>query len=307
MKILIVGLGSIGKKHIAAIVKVCPGAEIYALRSNHQSLAFDNVKNIYSLNEINFKLDFILISNITVLHEITIIEMCKFKCPLFIEKPVLHNLDNYEKVALELKKNHIDTYVACNLRFHPSLKFIKQYLKDINEQINEVNIYCGSYLPDWRPGEDFRKNYSSNMALGGGVHLDLIHELDYCTWIFGFPLYSKSVKSSSSSLKISSFDYSHFTFFYSNFIVNITLNYFRRDSKREIEIITNNQTIIVDLIENVIIDKVSRKTLFNQKHNIADTYFFQMQYFVDKILHNNLTFMNDFDNSVKVLKLAINE
>jgi predicted dehydrogenase len=306
LKILIVGLGSIGKKHIAAIINVCPSAEIYAFRTNINSETYDNVINIYSLKEIDFELDFIVISNITASHGKTIIDVCKFKCPLFIEKPVLHSLENYERVAIELEKNSIYTYVACNLRFHPALNFLNQYLKENNVQINEVNIYCGSYLPDWRPGEDFRKNYSSNKTLGGGVHLDLIHELDYCTWLFGFPLRSESIKRNVSTLKIDSFDYAHFSFYYSNFIANITLNYFRRDRKRQIEIITENQTIIVDLIDGVIIDKVSKKILFQQQFDIYDTYKLQMQYFVDSIL-NKKTLMNDFNYSVKVLKLAIYE
>lgn len=306
MKILIIGLGSIGKKHVAAIFNVCPNAEIYAIRTNISSETYENVINIYSLNEIDFELDFIVISNITASHEKTIIEVCKFKCPLFIEKPVLHTLENYKKVAIELEKNSIDTYVACNLRFHPAINFLNQYLKENNVQINEVNIYCGSYLPDWRPGEDFRKNYSSNKTLGGGVHLDLIHELDYCTWLFGFPLKSESIKRNVSTLKIDSFDYAHFSFYYSSFIANITLNYFRRDSKRQIEIIAEKQTIMVDLIDSVIIDKVSKKTLFQQQFDIYDTYKLQMQYFVDSILNKKI-FMNDFNYSIKVLKLAIYE
>jgi predicted dehydrogenase len=306
LKILIVGLGSIAKKHIAAIINVCPNADIYALRTNIKSETYDNVKNIFSLNEIDFKLDFIVISNITVSHEKTILDMCKFKCPLFIEKPVLHNLDNYKKIAKELEKNSIITYVACNLRFHPALNFLKQYLKVNNHQINEVNIYCGSYLPDWRPNEDFKKYYSSNNALGGGVHLDLIHELDYCTWLFGFPLSSEAIKRNVSTLKIDSYDYAHFSFYYSNFIASITLNYYRRDRKRQIEVITDNQTIIVDLLDNVIIDVVNKKTLFQQQFDIFDTYKSQMKYFIDSIL-NKKTLMNDFDYSVKVLKLAIYE
>lgn len=306
MRILIVGLGSIGKKHIEAIIKVHPSVIIYALRSNNKVDTLDNVTNVFSLNEIDFELDFIVISNVTASHEKTIIQMSKFKCPLFIEKPVLHSLENYEKISIELEKNHINTYVACNLRFHPALIFLKKYLYEINEKINEVNIYCGSYLPDWRLGEDFRKNYSSNKALGGGVHLDLIHELDYCTWIFGFPLKTETIKRNVSSLKIDSVDFAHFSFYYLNFIANITLNYFRRDPKREIEIITENQTILVDLIRSEVVDKVSNKTLFRQKFDIIDTYKLQMQYFVDTIL-NKKTFMNDFNYSIEVLKLAMNE
>jgi predicted dehydrogenase len=306
LKILIVGLGSIGKKHLAAIVNVCPSAEIYAFRTNIKSETYDNVINIYSLKEIDFELDFIVISNITASHEKTIIDMCKFKCPLFIEKPVLHSLENYEWVAIELEKNSIDTYVACNLRFHPAINFLNQYLKENNVHINEVNIYCGSYLPDWRPSEDFRKNYSSNKTLGGGVHLDLIHELDYCTWLFGFPIKSESIKRSVSSLEIDSIDFAKFSLFYPNFLANINLNYFRRDSKREIEVVTSNDTIVVDLINNTVKEKLSKKIIFQEQFDITETYELQMKYFIE-VLKSDGKFINDFNNSVKVLKIAIYE
>lgn len=310
MNILIIGLGSISKKHILGIKKFCPSAKIFALRSNHKNKHFDqnkyfeDVVNLYSISEINFEIDFIIISNITSKHEETIIQMSRFKCPMFIEKPVLNRIEGAQNILELLVNNNIRTYIACNLRFNPAIIFLKKYLKNNILTINEVNIYCGSYLPEWRPGYDFRKSYSSNVSDGGGVHLDLIHELDYCTWLFGFPYKYEAIRRNVSSLNIESFDFAHFSLYYPNFLANITLNYFRRDSKREIEIVTSKGTIHVDLINNSVIEKLSGEILFKDQSNILESYLLQMDYFL-KTLKSGGKFMNDFKYSIQVLKIAL--
>jgi len=48
-----------------------------------------------------------------------------------------------------------------------------------------VEIKVGHFLPLWRPNADYRKSYRSKRWLGGGVDLELSHEIDYCLWLFG--------------------------------------------------------------------------------------------------------------------------
>ena len=127
-----------------------------------------------------------------------------------------------------VESNNIITYVACNLRFHPCIIYLRNILSKNILIINEVNVYCGSYLPDWRPGVNIRTIYSSNPNMGGGVHLDLFHELDYTVWLFGHPKVSKSFLRSASSLNIDSIDYANYILEYNTFNANIILNYFRR-------------------------------------------------------------------------------
>ena len=170
--------------------------------------------------------------------------------------------------------------------------------------INEVNIYCGSYLPDWRPGKDFRKIYSANAAMGGGVHLDLIHELDYCTWLFGNPMETTSVKRNVSYLKINAIDFAAYHLLYDTFSANITLNYFRKDPKREIEIITEKGTIKADLLKCTITSLEDSQIIFEQPYQVKDTYVEQMNYFISHI-KNNQQPMNNFDEAVDVLKIAL--
>lgn len=305
MNILIIGLGSIAKKHINVILEINPEAIIYAFRSSENPKIVGNVINLYSLKELSFSPDFIIISNPSYLHENAIIESLRFKCPLFIEKPVLTDITNVEKVFKAVKSADVFTYVACNMRFHPAIQFLKKYLNK-EKRINEVNIYCGSYLPDWRQESDFRTIYSAHADMGGGVHLDLIHELDYCIWLFGIPEKVTSLKRSVSSLQLDSIDYANFNFIYSSFTANITLNYFRRDPKREIEIILEEDTLIIDLLKNNVYSKVSEEFLFNEPFNILETYLKQMRYFINRIQMRE-TGMNDIYESIVTLKLALHE
>lgn len=306
MTVLIVGLGSIALKHINAIKNVYPAFKIYALRSSIDSIKYDGVYDIYSFSQFKGTPDFILISNPTIFHGQTILEALNFNCPIFIEKPVLDSLEFAKEIEAILMKNKVKTYVACNMRFHPALLFFKEFILNNELRINEVNIYCGSYLPNWRPGKDFRTIYSSQKGLGGGVNLDLIHEIDYCTWLFGFPYKCSNIFGSSSSLEIDVYDYAHYVFDYKSFFVNLTLNYYRRDPKRYLEILTNNDTYYIDLINNKITSLISGNVIYESPFNMISTYEKQIYYFVES-LKSNVIISNDFNNGINVLKLAINE
>lgn len=303
MKVLIVGLGSIARKHIIVLREIFQdNIEIYALRSSKLSAGEENIFNVYTFAEIKFRPDFIIVSNNTNLHAKTILEVTRYGCPLMIEKPIMHDLHDSEKILRELESLDIKTYCACNMRFHPALKFVKANLSSMGA-VNEVNIYCGSYLPEWRVDVDFRKSYSANVHMGGGVHLDLIHEMDYTTWIFGYPTKMTSIKRSSSSLKINAVDFALFNLMYDSFVATITLNYYRKGPKRSIEILFENDTWCVDLLRGEILDSKG-EIVFFQSFDMMDTYRDQMRYFLDKI-ETGEEMMNSFPASLKNLQLAI--
>ena len=304
MEILIIGLGSIANKHLLAIKNVVPGAKVFALRSGNKSKDVDGVNNIYILDEMQNKPDFAIISNPTNLHGEFIADLSKMNIPMMIEKPSLHSLEKAESLLNLINTNKTFTYVACNLRFHPCIVFLKDYLKNNTIRINEATIYCGSYLPDWRPNVNYKEVYSANLNMGGGVHLDLIHELDYTTWLFGKPNKYSSIQSNSSSLAIDAPDYAHYVLYYPTFSASITLNYFRRDVKRTIELVCEDSTIAIDLINNKILDSKQGILFENKDYKIIDTYVSQMSYFIDKLSKNEIP-MNTFEESLEVLKIAL--
>jgi predicted dehydrogenase len=298
LKVLFVGLGSIALKHLIAIKKIEPKSELFALRHSKNSSSIEGVENIFSWNHVPKDIDFIIISNPTYLHYNTIIEASKLGKPLFIEKPPIHELGNLEYLTNQIKNI---TYCAFNMRFHPAIIWIKNNLKA--NDILEFNAYSGSFLPDWRPNIDYRSNYSSSKNLGGGVHLDLIHELDYLIWIIGKSVASYGFGKKSSDLDISSIDQAMYILNFENCLASIQLNYFRRKPKRLINITTKSFSISVDLLKNQINDE-NGNILFSQKLNIQEIYNNQMMYFLECLKSSNPP-MNDIHEGIETLKIAL--
>lgn len=302
MDILIIGLGSIAKKHIEAINNINSNCNLFALRSKWTTENYLNVKNIFSLKELSKKPDFILISNPTSKHYKILKDVYYLNCNLFIEKPLVHNLYSLNKINNLYKNYNSTTYIACNLRFLDSLKFIKDYLSKSTSKINEVNIYCGSYLPQWRSNIDYKENYSAQKKLGGGVELDLFHEMDYCIWLLGMPNKINKELRSVSTLDISSNDYANYLLNYQSFSASIILNYYRRDAKRTCEIIFDDKTILIDLLTNSVWE--NGQLIFESKQKVTDTYGKQMAYFFDT-LKNKKDSNNSMQHSSEILKLSL--
>lgn len=303
MNILIVGLGSIARKHVKALKEIAPDSTIYALRSSPDSSPYENVIDLYNISSVEtLNLDFIIISNPTSEHLRTIKMMLSMGLPLFIEKPLSDRL-NLQSLLDEIKRRDILTYVGCNMRFLDCLGYVKRNLDSLSDKINEITVYCGSYLPDWRPGIDFRKNYSALPELGGGVHLDLIHELDYIYWFLGEPVSVKKTFSNKSSLKIKSVDYANYLLEYDTFYVNVILNYFRRDAKRYMEIVSDSLTWYVDLLDNTV--SINGEYVFNSHQSGIDTYRSQLKYFISLMKDPDSKSMNSIFDAYNVLKICL--
>lgn len=303
MKVLVIGLGSIASKHIKALAALFPAAEFYALRSSKNAENKENITNIYAYGEIDFKPDFVIVSNPTSEHHDTLKKVAQLDCPVFIEKPSLASLEKSSEITQIFREKNTLTYVGFSLRFLSCLKFVKENLEK-TARINEVNVYCGSYLPEWRPEVDFRNNYSAHASLGGGAHLDLIHELDYVCWFFGKPEKSERHLRSKSSLEIDSVDYANYYLEYKRFQVNIVLNYFRRDAKRTCEIVMEEDTWSIDLLKNTV-TSYKNGILFSSDEK-TDTYLEQMRYFTGCIQDHKQP-MNTFEDSLEVLKICLDE
>lgn len=303
MKILIIGVGSIAKKHLKVLGNLYTDLNVFALKRDKTANTDNGIQNIYSWDEVPKDLGFIIISNPTSAHAETILKSLDFGVPIFIEKPVLHSLNRSDEIIKKSRNKGVITYVACNLRFHPSIQFLKkEFLKNLPL---EYNSYCGSYLPAWRPNRDYREIYSAKKELGGGVHLDLIHEIDYCKFLLGIPINHSGYLSTKSTLEINSIDIAHYVFEYEKTFAFITLNYYRRDAKRMIECIWKDKTWRIDLINNLIVNE-QNEIIYSEPFDIFDTYVSQMKNFV-KCVRRNIKPDNDIENGIETLKLALHE
>ena len=104
---------------------------------------------------------------------------------VLVEKPLAPDAAQGRRLADSAKRQGRRAYVACVMRFSPSLALLKERLPELGA-LHAVRAECRSYLPDWRPGRDYKAGYSADAAQGG-VLRDLVHEVDYCGWLFGFP------------------------------------------------------------------------------------------------------------------------
>jgi CMP-N,N'-diacetyllegionaminic acid synthase len=204
-------------------------------------------KTITSSEEIpKLNPSYIVIATNTALHHrlLTFLEENLQGRKILVEKPLFDSFYN-----LEIKNNQV--YVGYNLRFHPLIQLIRE--KIIDKKLWNIQVFCGSYLPDWRPGRDYRTTASARKETGGGVLLDLSHELDYVQWLVG-AIDLRYVKSKKiSDLDIETDDLLLLSGKSKNGAhVHISLNYFTRKPIRQIIIDGEGISIQADLIANTI-------------------------------------------------------
>jgi len=190
LRILIAGLGSIGRRHLRNLVAL--GQRDIVLYRTHQStLPEDELADFPVERDLDaalaLKPDAVIISNPTALHLDIAIPAAKAGCHLLIEKPIAAQWDKQAKALVRIvSDNHIRTLVGFQFRFHPVLARIKELIA--SEQIGRMlsfRVHWGEYLPGWHPWENYRLGYAARKDLGGGVVNTLCHPLDYVRWIFG--------------------------------------------------------------------------------------------------------------------------
>ncbi len=184
MKILITGFGSIGKRHLENIISEKNNQIIIWTERKNLGFKNNNIKIFNSLKKcLSEKPDVAFITNETIHHIPTALELARNNLDLFVEKPISNSMKNVNKLCKIVEQKRIITLIGCNLRFHTCIQKIKELIesKTIGDIIS-VKVECGTYLPDWHPNEDYSNGYAARDDLGGGVVLTCIHELDYLYW-----------------------------------------------------------------------------------------------------------------------------
>jgi predicted dehydrogenase len=190
MKALVVGGGSIGSRHLRNMKKLGIGqlglVEPDAARG-HAVAAETPVTVFSSLAEaLDWAPDFAVVATPTHLHAAQTLQIVRGGVSVFVEKPLSHTAAGLAEIAEEVRRRNLTSLVGCNMRFHPGPAKVKQLLDE--QRLGKVlfaKIHAGSYLPDWRPGTDYRQNYAARAETGGGCILDCIHEIDLARWYLG--------------------------------------------------------------------------------------------------------------------------
>ena len=189
---LVVGAGSIGRRHLSNLkelgvprLSACdpnPGRLAYVWE-HFQAESFADIDAGLSARP-----DMVLICSPPRCHASQALQAIHAGANVFVEKPVSDSLDGLEELLAEKQKKNLVVQVGYNLRFHPPIQKLKELVEE--EAVGRIlwgRVEAGSYLPEWRPWQDYRHSYTSRRELGGGIILDGSHELDYVTWLFGAP------------------------------------------------------------------------------------------------------------------------
>ncbi len=199
---------------------------------------------------LRFHPDLALIANPATFHIESAQKLAEAGIHLLIEKPISTKTIGIEDLIRTCKKNKVVLMTGYNLRFSSSLIHFRELVnKKIVGNILSVRCEVGQYLPDWRPNEDYRLTVSANDRLGGGVLLELSHEIDYLRWIFGEVAWVRATLSRQSSLEIDVEDTAHLILGFepnskgNQLIANLNLDFIRRDRTRSCTLIGETGTL----------------------------------------------------------------
>ena len=291
----IVGLGSIGRRHLRLISEIRPDIKIIVVRSGHGS-ACDEEKMAVKITDsigdaIKEGIQAAIISSPATLHLKQSLELAKNGIHLLIEKPISHTSDRVKELLKIVNENRITTMVGYVLRYDLGAIKFKNWLDNkIKGKILHARIECGSYLPDWRPDQDYRKTVSALSELGGGVLLELSHEVDYLYWFFGKPKDVQAQIRNSGTLDINVEDQVDLLVTSEQgYCISVQIDFNRRHVERKCKVLTTEGELIWDAVNKNVTWKGVNKEQFKYEYNNErnSIYRKQLEVFFDCIENDN--------------------
>jgi len=266
MKILIAGLGSIGRRHLRNLQHLGV-QEIVLYRTHRSSLPDEELSPFPQETDLAAALDHtphaVITANPTALHLEVALAAAKRGCHLLIEKPISHTLDGLDELQRLVRQNGCRVLIGYHFRFHPGLLKVKELLElgMIGKPLI-IRAHWGEYLPAWHPWEDYRRGYSARADLGGGLILTLSHPLDYLRWLFGKVLRLFAAVEKISDLEIQVEDTAEICLWFANgCVASVHLDYIQRPARHYLQIIGSHGTIEWDNTSGA-----TRLYAYNQNH-----------------------------------------
>ena len=291
----IVGLGSIGRRHLRLISEIRPDIKIIVVRSGHGSACDEEkmaVKVTDSIGDaIKEGIQAAIISSPATLHLKQSLELAKNGIHLLIEKPISHTSDRVKELLKIVNENRITIMVGYVLRYDLGAMKFKNWLDNkIKGKILHARIECGSYLPDWRLDQNYRKTVSALPELGGGVLLELSHELDYLHWFFGNPVDVQAQIRNSGTLDINVEDQVDLLVTSKQgYPITVQIDFNRRHIERKCKVLTTEGELIWDAVNKNVtwkgVNKEQSKYEYNNERN--SIYRKQLEVFFDCIENDN--------------------
>ena len=313
MKALVIGYGSIGRRHIENLSSLKNIEIIVCTKRKYDKFLKQKKCKIYTSIEDCIKENpkFAIIANETRFHIRTALYLARAGIHLLIEKPLSYSLKGTNELLNIANKNKLIVLIGYNFRFHPCLELIREIILrgDLGRVIS-VRVENGSFLPDWHQYENYQTNYAARNDLGGGAVLTCIHEIDYLYWFFGNIRDVFSVTGRFSDLNIKAEDLSAIILrFKNNVIAEAHLDYFQQPSARNCKIIGTRGTLSWDIESNTVrfYDVKNKKWIEKlklPKYDINMTYIKELTHLIECI-ESKAKPINDLKDGIYTLKVAL--
>ena len=314
MKVLFIGLGSIGQRHLQNFNELRPEySTVLAYRTSKSDKVIKNGNvipnkklsqyyNLIEFSDLNKAIcehpDIAFICNPSRLHLETALKLAENNIHLFIEKPLATSLSSLDDLDKCIDKNVLINMVGYQTRFNPLVLEARNHIKSLEYgEIIKAEFKWHTYLPDQHPYEDYRRGYAARKDLGGGVTFSLIHELDLIQWFFGLPISVYSVKGGPSKLKIDADDNISAIFNCYNglhlFPVQLSLSFTQKFEERYFNVLMQDALLKVDLVKNEIeiIEHTTNRHYHKKKEDFERNSLFkdEMEEFITAVENNQKT------------------
>jgi len=314
-RILIVGLGSIGSRHLRIARELIPLADIWVLRYHEWQSIPDYADGCFSTIEqaVAFAPHIAVIANPAPCHISVAQQLADAEVHMLIEKPLSSSIDGVTQLLEKCLQKGLILMTGYNLRFIPSLQHFRNMLfEDTIGRVLSVRCEIGQYLPTWRPNTDYRKSVSARRELGGGVLLELSHELDYLRWIFGEIEWIRATLCRQSSLEIDVEDTVHLVLGFkasergASSVGTLNMDFVRHDTTRMCTVIGEKGTLrwngITGVIDHYPAGAVEWHELFRYQQQRDDSYLAEWEHFL-KCIEGSITPMISGNDGLQVLKI----
>jgi predicted dehydrogenase len=188
-KVAVIGIGSIGLRHCHVLSQVAGATPIAVSRRparirELEEAGFIAVPDVDDAVRLGAEVG--IIATDTGRHVEDGVRALERGLHILVEKPLSTDADRARLLCARAEVANRKLFVACLLRFSASLNRFRELLTDIDD-VHYVRIECQSYLPDWRSTRHYAETYSARSD-EGGVLRDLVHDVDYAAWLFGWPV-----------------------------------------------------------------------------------------------------------------------
>ena len=299
----IIGFGSMGKKHAKNAREFGLSVKYWDPDEELQESEFDCVRS--ELDALEW-CDIAVIASPPQFHTSNLESAVFAGKPCLVEKPVSNSDAGLERIATIAEERDIVVSVGQNLRYHPAVNYGKACIAGgkLGNISSSVSI-GGSYLPNWRPHQNFKDNYTAD-PLSGGVLFDWVHEVDLLFYLLGDMTAHSAVAQQDGPLKLGSDEQISVTLTSQEgkIFSNLLLSYLVNPPLRKTTIMGDSGILEIDIIRRKaslfsLNRSLSEQIDFGGSHN--DDYINELQCFIACVSDQSVPKCTLWD-SVQVLR-----